>query len=326
MKPLQILFCLCFFLSGTCFAQTPIQKFWALNQNKTKKTALDSITGASMAYSVRKLRGGYTGPAMRVRKGTGTALARANVSFNAAGVVDTNSIITIDSAGTTSGYTVGATMSFKTFYGTASIFVDTWYDQSGNARHVKQTIENRQPRIVNAGAIEVENSRTSIWFTSSYLQATTAATAVFGSGYIGTAAAVLEASNSGYAFGYSSGNSRWLSIINFSGSCYLDVGNTYKRISGVNNTVGSLRNYMMLASSTSPYLQILVSGASIASTTTLIPASLAGTATTFTIGGDDIGGGYHAGHESELIIFPTVLTSTERNIIDNSQSTFFGTP
>jgi hypothetical protein len=324
-----ILICYC----EIAVAQSPVQKFWALNQNKQFATPLDAIksTGASMAYSVRKLRLAYTGPAMKVRKGTGTALATANVSFNAAGVVDTGSIITVDSAGTTSGYTVGATMSLKTFYGSASIFVRTWYDQSGNARHASQATLASQPRIVNAGTLDVSNAKASVYFNGSamVLQATASAASVFDSGYIGTIAAVLEANNANAtSFGYSAGTSRWLATINFSSNCYLDVGSSgYARIFGANGTSnGVLRNYMMIANAiTTPRLEILVSGTSIGGTISGTPRPLAAGATTFAIGGV-AGLSYHTGHQSELIVFPKALTPTERIIIDTGQSSFFSTP
>lgn len=311
-------------------AQSPAQQFWALNQNKLLLDQVKS-TNASMAYSVRRLRSLYTGPAIRVRKGTGTGIATADVGFNLrTGVVDTSSIITIITAGSSSGYTVGATMTFKTFYGSSSVYVATWYDQSTNARHVLQATESQQPRIVNAGTLEVSNSKASILFIGSsftVLQATVAATSVFGSGYIGTAAAVLEASGgSTSAFGYITATARWQCHINWVGTLYFDAGNPYARITAGNSAnEGFLRNYMVIASATAPTLRIFVSGASVGGAITGTPSALPAGATTFNVGGIALTG-YHSGRQSELVIFPTALSATDIDLVNKNQKAFFNTP
>lgn len=46
----------------------------------------------------------------------------------------------------------------------ASAFVTTWYDQSGNARNAVQATSTLQPRIVNSGVVEKQNSIISISF------------------------------------------------------------------------------------------------------------------------------------------------------------------
>jgi hypothetical protein len=46
----------------------------------------------------------------------------------------------------------------------ANAFVTKWYDQSGNVRDAVQTTAASQPRIVNAGSVESENGKPSIFF------------------------------------------------------------------------------------------------------------------------------------------------------------------
>lgn len=328
-------FCAFLFVSICCVvpvvtAQNPQQQFWSLNQNKLLLDQVKS-TNASMAYSIRRLRSVYTGPAIRVRKGTGTAIATADVSFNPqTGTVHANSIVTIITAGSGSGYTVGSTMTFSSFYGTSSVYVSTWYDQSGNARHAVQSTESQQPRIVNSGTLETSNAKASILFTGlslTVLQATAAATSVFGSGYIGTAASVLEASpGTTSAFGYEAGTARWQCHINWAGTLYLDVGNPYARIMASNSAnEGLLRNYMLIASATAPTLRIMVSGTSVGGTISGTPATLPASATTFNVGGT-AAASYHSGHQSELVIFPVALAAAEMNIVNKNQRLFFNTP
>lgn len=327
-KLIQFIFILFICFSENTFAQAPKHHFWGLNHNKTVLDRIKS-TNASMAYSVRKLRRLYTGFAMRVRKGTGTSLATADVAFNATnGVVDANSVVTIVTAGTASGHTVGSKVKFGTFYNASSVYVITWYDQSGNARHVTQATEAKQPRIVNAGTLQLSNGKTSIYFggaSATILQITVAPSVVFGSGYIGTAAVVLERSDGNtIAFGYSPNSSgRWQCHINWNTKFYFDVGfDKYGRIVAVNPYTG-LGTYMMIANSTAPQMRIFIDGVLAIADTSNSPSPLPASTTVFNIGGIDY---FHTGHQSELIFFPAALADNEIEIIQRNQKTFYKTP
>lgn len=95
---------------------------------------LDSLS-AGAAYSTRKLRTAYAGSAIRVRRSSDNTEQDIGFSGNA---LDTTAL--------------------TSFVGANSGFVVTWYDQSGNARHITQATQAAQPRIVNAGTIDVANS------------------------------------------------------------------------------------------------------------------------------------------------------------------------
>ena len=92
---------------------------------------LDTYSGASMAYSVRKLRNGYTGNAIRVRRSSDNA--EQNIGFSGNNL-DTSALLAFCS-GTTNG------------------FVTTWYDQSGNGNNAVMTTAVNQPQIVSSGAV-----------------------------------------------------------------------------------------------------------------------------------------------------------------------------
>jgi hypothetical protein len=323
-----ILFYLSFLLLCTesVLAQNEQKMFYALNTNPY---LLDQITTSnpSVAYSVRKLKRKYTGYAMRVRRSSGGSPS-GDVAFDGTGVVSGNSIITITTVGT-SGYTLGAKMNFSTFYSGASVYVSTWYDQSGNSRDVTQSTAGQQPRIVNAGTLEVSNSKASVKFinaNSTLLTATIPSTTMFTSGYQGTASLVLEASSgSTSAFGYSDGGTdRWQAHMDEGSFLYFDVGSSYTRLSYTNSAnQGLLRTYALVAGVS--LQQIWVSGSMVASASGALSAS---TTSAFNIGGIPLfpGTWYHDDHQSELIIFPTNLSNSDLSKLYNNQKVFFGTP
>jgi hypothetical protein len=92
---------------------------------------LDTYPNAAAAYSVRLLRGGYTGNAIRVRRSSDNA--EQNIGFTALGNLDTTAL--------------------TSFCGSGNGFVTTWYDQSGNGRNGVQTTAANQPQIVSSGSV-----------------------------------------------------------------------------------------------------------------------------------------------------------------------------
>lgn len=320
-----------FFTSTSIFAQAPQQMFWALNKNG--QYLLDQInsTRASVAYSVRKLKKTYNGPAIRVRRtggGGGSGNPEGDVAFDANEVVSANSVVTISTAG--GGYALGDKVVFSAFYSSSrSVWVKTWYDQSGNGRDVVQATAGKQPRIVNSGTLETSNSIASIRFINSnetVLTATIPSSTMFTSGFIGTASIVLEASSGNTSsFGYSDGGSdRWQAHINEGNTLYFDVGTSYTRLSYNNSSsIGNLRNYALVANSS--LMEIWLSGTRVANSS---PSLSASTTNTFNVGAIPTfpGTWYHNNDFSELVIFPTALSSSEIGILNANQKKFYGTP
>ena len=96
---------------------------------------LDNLaTAASAAYSVRKLRTAYAGAALRVRRSSDNA--EQDIGFVANGL-DTAALLA--------------------FAGAGAAFVSKWSDPR-NANTAVQTDTTKQPRIVNAGALDILNS------------------------------------------------------------------------------------------------------------------------------------------------------------------------
>jgi hypothetical protein len=109
---------------------------------------LDVYTGSAAAYSLRKLRGAYSGAAVRVRRSNDNA--EQDIGFDALGNFDELSLVS--------------------FVGVNSGFVTTWYDQSGNVRNATQAIAANQPRIVDAGVVDKVNGRSSLTYPSNTMQ------------------------------------------------------------------------------------------------------------------------------------------------------------
>ena len=106
---------------------------------------LDIYPNAAAAYSVRLLRGNYTGSAIRVRRSSDNT--EQDIGFTALGNLDTTALTSFCSG--TNG------------------FVTTWYDQSGNARNATQSTAANQPQIVSSGAVINVNSKPSLQFDGS---------------------------------------------------------------------------------------------------------------------------------------------------------------
>jgi hypothetical protein len=100
---------------------------------------LDTYSGATAAYSLRKLSTSYTGHAIRVRRSSDNT--SQDIGF-VNGELDTTSI--------------------SSFVGANDGFVSIWYDQSGNGNDAAQTTAGYQPQIVSAGAVLLINNKPSI--------------------------------------------------------------------------------------------------------------------------------------------------------------------
>lgn len=139
---------------------------------------LDLFTSAHHAYSLRKLRTAYTGKCLRVRRTTTTpsvTTTTVDVDFNGNGTISLNSAITYVSGTATTATNLGQfCASIVNGYTNPdivntnqNIFVVTWFDQSGNSKNPTQSTAGNQPRLVNAGQLEVSGSKPAVRFVRS---------------------------------------------------------------------------------------------------------------------------------------------------------------
>ncbi len=92
---------------------------------------LDTYSGASAAYSLRRLSSTYTGNLIRVRRSSDNT--EQDISYDSNNVLDETALLA--------------------FVGVGSASITTWYDQSGNSRNVTQPTAASQPLIVSSGTI-----------------------------------------------------------------------------------------------------------------------------------------------------------------------------
>lgn len=114
-------------------------RIWSLSRRLTGAALpLDALAADILgAYSFRRLRTGYSGPAVRVRRDSDNT--EQDIGFTPAGLLDTQAV--------------------TTFCGAGNGFVTTVYDQSLTPRNVTQATASLQPTIVSAGVLQVMNAR-----------------------------------------------------------------------------------------------------------------------------------------------------------------------
>lgn len=99
-------------------------------QGATTALPLDLVSGATGAWGARKLRTAYAGNCLKVRRSSDNTTQ--DIGFSGGD---------LDSGALTS------------FVGAGDGFIDTWYDQSGNARNLTQATQANQPKVVASGSV-----------------------------------------------------------------------------------------------------------------------------------------------------------------------------
>ncbi|MBN8540671.1 MAG: fibronectin type III domain-containing protein [Deltaproteobacteria bacterium] len=284
------------------------------------------VRQAAAVYSTRLAVLGYTGSAIRVRHGTNNA--QANVAFDTSGAVSASSVVTITAAGT-SGYSIGQTMAFSTFYSAATVFVVDWYDQTGNLRTATQSTAGNQPRIVSAGTIDTTSSgRTGIrWFDASTTRRLVATAPMASANEMTVNMVYREITRQNSASwdmasdangGRISAHMAW-----GDGILYYDVGGCCAAPQRYTVAMGAAgaTNVFTFTNSTSGNTKFVYRNG------TAIITGASSTATVFrlTIGGGDSMTSMNA-LNAEFTVFPAALGTTDRQRLEQVQKSIFGTP
>jgi hypothetical protein len=103
------------------------------------KGVYDNISSGSQSsavamYSLKLLKGFYTGPVVKLRRDSDNTVA----DFYA------------NTSGTLGMSTFGTGTSLSTWLGAATAYVQQWYDQSGRAKHLTQGTTTSQPQLINS--------------------------------------------------------------------------------------------------------------------------------------------------------------------------------
>ena len=129
------------FRDGDTYGTPPFTLLQTWEEADAFTGLLDTYSGAAAAYSLRQLRSGYTGDAVRVRRSSDNAEADIGFSNNE---LDTSAL--------------------AAHCGSSDGFVKTWFDQSGNGNDATQTSTGSQPKIYDSSTgVETENGKPAIF-------------------------------------------------------------------------------------------------------------------------------------------------------------------
>lgn len=320
-----------FFLSLFLLSLTSNGQALPANRYYNLSYVLDETTQSpSFAYSLRKLRSSYLGFAVRVRRSSDNA--EANVSFDANDVVSANSSVTITAIGTSS-LTIGQVLNYNTFRGATTLFVTTWYDQGLNAYHATQTNNTLQPTLV-LNTASPSNLLPSILYDGTapadFLSVGQPIQNITTNGINGSFMLVCRPTQNQnqLSFGTSlPSNWRWAVHLNWSdGFCYFDASEVCcapnRRFLNTAN-INSYRQYSFIRGAT--YKTALLNN----NVTALNNSSAVSTAQTggnFLLGswsGSPASTGFF-GNTSEIIMFPTDLTTAQIAPVISNQMLFWG--
>ena len=256
---------------------------------------LDSLSATAASFSVRRLRGGYTGALLRVRRSTDNA--QQDIGATVAGNLDTAAL--------------------TSFCGSASCFVTTWYDQSGNGRDAVQATDTAQPALVTSGAIEQLNSRPGARFASGRVMA--APKSLTNSNEFTVSMTMVERTRAG-AINFrllASNGVRLLAHVPYlDGVFYFDVGSAVppKRISQAWTVpIGTPAIVTLRNSASAVTRSVHVNGNFFLSGNGYAAAS-----DIFSFGEN------YQGHISEVILFPSSIADGDRQTLERNQGDYYG--
>jgi hypothetical protein len=174
---------------GTANTRGTLPVSLKMERTVTAAVLLDDYPNALAAFSVRKLRTAYTGNAIRIREGSGNT--ETDIGFDSNGDLDTAAI--------------------ASHCGSATGFVVTFYDQSGNGFDATQSTTTAQPEIYDGSAVFTLNGRPTAQFDSNdFVEASTGTISQPIHGFVVTKASTITDFRA--AYGDNAGVNRGVSI------------------------------------------------------------------------------------------------------------------
>ncbi|MFD1256894.1 T9SS type A sorting domain-containing protein [Mucilaginibacter terrae] len=252
-------------------------------------------SAASAAYSLRRVKNNAN-LAVKVRRSNDNATQ--DIGFNTEGSLNTTAL--------------------TTFVGSASAYITTWYDQSGNGRNAVNTTTSGQPRIVNSGVIETQNGKPTIIWSNSPITTLTAPTA-----FISTSKHTISVVNK----------------LSRTTGAHIFVGNTNTNQFGYSHTDTLILNSAR-STNQQAYQTVQNTNTNIITNTESGPVGSTwkngsllvknyGTLTG-TVGNFSSLGGFStygvSGSMPEVLIFDTEISATDRQIMEADQLGFYGIP
>lgn len=249
---------------------------------------LDLYPSSAAAYSLRKLRAGYTGNCIEVRRNNDGATLNIGFVNN---VLDTTTLLT--------------------FAGVNTCSILKWYDQSGNGNTAfNATTNSLFPQIVASGVLVTQNSKASINFTQNPLQFTTSI-----SSGVNTSSFIIGKSNSLTSAGPLIGNTGAGPYVGqYFNQLLIQSGNTTTLdvLLTATNSANTNFNINNLYYTSSPRIYV---------NNTLIPitstSTFSATRNTFELIGNYAGVAFTVGYISEVVIYKLDQLSNRTGINAN---------
>jgi len=294
-----------------------------LQQFVFKASPLSALSAtAAAAYSLRKLYCAYAGKAINVRRSSDNTTS--DIGFTATGDLDTATL--------------------KTFVGANNGFVTKWYDQSGNGNDAAQATNGNQPKIVAAGVVSRQGGLptlvfdgTTSYFTISYAAASMNFVAASTcNAVLARTAAAAGTCDAVFTQQYNGGNITptlsWNSVpapANALAYGYYPPGwqNAYLPADVTLNTDNIITGTILSGAANTTAINLYQNG------------TLETTMSNQTTVGAQSGLGYNIGKRwdvtaagnnwapmncQELIVFASVLSTTDRQYLEFSQSAYYG--
>ena len=252
---------------------------------------------AAAAYSLRQVSSAAS-LACRVRRSSDNT--EANIGFTASGDLDTAALLA--------------------HVGSGNGFVTTWYDQSGNNRHATKTTAGAQPRIVNAGVLDIANGKPAIRFNGSSMYLGGVSLPLSQLTLSSVLNDVTQASDIRYSIGTGSGTpgrgifSSFQFSLNKSVGYIPDAGVPVVQ-TGFLPTIG--QSYVVSLTTTATASSIWVNGGNNATGGRI-------TLNQLFIGQRGDSQWYYDGYNSETIVFPSALSTTDRQTLERNQGAYYG--
>jgi len=301
---------------------------------------LDQIgTTPSFAFSTRKLRAAYSGPALRLRRATDNS--QVDVAFDTNGVVSGNSIVTLVVAGS-SGAVLGTTATLTAYKGTNPLYVTIWYDQGTNGFHGTQNTTTRQPEF-SLNIVGPSNVYSSLVFTGASKHNVTVNQTLpilLGSGLRGSImmlATVKNGVSTNNSFGHSDvndNNKRWSAHMNWPADnrMYTDFGSSSDlNRNFLNDTsvgLNAFKQYTMIRNTTNKIERVsgIDRNNSAQNTQSISWSAGSNFGVGLTTGSLDTVYGQNGftGNIPEFILFPEPLSASQYNTIEYNQISFWG--
>jgi hypothetical protein len=301
------------------------------------QNTLNNISGlgsttASVAFSLRQLSTSYTGPLVRIYVGTSyydvyPDASNKNFSLSSsisAAIVSYNAVVSAPSANALSSIITP---------GSTNATVAIWYDQSGNGVNVLTSSTTTGPKIISSGNIRLMNGKPTINFFGAQTSPTPSAlisqsTVNYNTQQTATVNAVVQnvGSTSNISGIYSTGISGgWGLNYDQTNGYWLDGNGCNQAKSGAPSTTAKIVTGFMNKSnnSTSIYENSVQKG-----TRTISCQITNGTADKICIGLRAENGGDRKfdGNISEVILFPTLLSSADQGSLETNQNAAYFSP